>query len=90
MSNAHAHRIFAPILDAIEQQPLILKRAAEKASPRRFSNEPITGFGALDDEPDLRTHAQRSADYAEYLRELRDDCAAIDEREDRRLDGGAS
>lgn len=41
------HPIFADILRGIELQPAMLKRAADKAEPRRFSAEPITAMGDL-------------------------------------------
>lgn len=48
--NARLHPLFAQILGSIEQQPLVLHRAAAKACDRRFSAEPLTGFGGLGDE----------------------------------------
>ena len=50
-----------------------------KAERRRYYDQPecVTGFDDLDAS---RTLAQRSVDYAEYVRELRDDCREIDER----------
>lgn len=42
--------VFQRILASIEAQPAMLVRAANKASDRRFSGEPLTGFGALADD----------------------------------------
>lgn len=52
--------VFHRILASIEAQPAMLVRAANKASPRRFSNEPITGFASLDaDATDERLELER-------------------------------
>jgi hypothetical protein len=55
-----------------------LEHRYEKAQRRRLLDEPepVTGFG-----DDMRTLAERAVDYAEYVRELRDDCRSIDERD---------
>lgn len=42
--NDHVHPTFRAILNGIVAQPAQLVRAANKASPRRFTAEPITGF----------------------------------------------
>jgi hypothetical protein len=40
-----ARAIPFPRLPVIDE---LLRRAAEKAAPRRFTGEPLTGFGALE------------------------------------------
>lgn len=47
--NDHVHPVFAAILQGVVEQPTLLRRAAAKAESRRFSGEPITDLGALDD-----------------------------------------
>lgn len=69
------HPIFAEILRDIELQPALLARAQRKASERRFSAEPMTGF----DEPDLRSEEERAADHAYDLQEQRDADRWMDE-----------
>ena len=44
------HPLFAAILHDIEQQPLILHRAALKADARRFTGDPVTGHGIFSEE----------------------------------------
>lgn len=52
--------VFRRLLSTFEQQSAILELAAEKASPRRFTAEPITGFASLDaDGPDERLELER-------------------------------
>jgi hypothetical protein len=41
------HPLFADILRGIEQQPLMLHRAAVKAEVRRFTGEPPSAFADL-------------------------------------------
>lgn len=80
MANAHVHPVFADILRGIEQQPLVLHRAATKASPRRFSADPLTGFG--DDISTIgsdRWREVRDQEHADHL---------ADERRER--DGGTA
>lgn len=58
--NDHVHPTFRAILNGIVAQPAQLVRAANKASPRRFTAEPITGFASLDaDAPDERLELER-------------------------------
>lgn len=66
MNNDHVHPLFADILYGLELQPLQLKRALDKAAPRRLTGEPQTGFG------DLRTREERAADEAEHFQEMQD------------------
>ncbi len=66
--NKHLNPVFAEILNGIAQQPAQLVRAAAKASPRRFTGEPITDHGDLDaDAPDERLELE--ADMARDMRE---------------------
>lgn len=60
-------------------QAFLKSRDEQHNARRRYLDqpEPVTGFNDLDSE---RTVAQRAVDYAEYVRELRNDCADIDER----------
>lgn len=51
--------------------------AAIKAAPRRFTGEPLTGFGDLTDDADYSNFGERAARMAEYDRELRDDCRGL-------------
>lgn len=62
--------IFDDLLRSIQLQPVVLHRAQVKAAPRRFSGEPMTGFGDLyeaDDEPgeDPRVQADRDREIDE-------------------------
>ena len=56
--------IFESILSGIEQQPLILNRAAVKAAPRRFLSEPHqpSAFGGLSEERRAEIMAEEWAD----------------------------
>ena len=58
------HPLFESILSGIEQQPLILHRAAVKAAPRRFLNEPHqpSAFGCLSAERRAEIMAEEWAD----------------------------
>lgn len=47
LPDKNVHPVFAGILQAIEAQPAMLERAAAKADGRRFTGEPLTGFGEL-------------------------------------------
>lgn len=71
MANAHVHPVFAAILRGIEQQPLVLHRAATKASPRRFSAEPMTGFGGIDELGSDRWREVRDQEHADDLADTR-------------------
>ena len=56
--------IFAGLLASIEQQPLMLQRAAVKAAPRRFlpeAHQP-SAFGGLSDERRAEIRADEHAD----------------------------
>lgn len=59
-------------------EPFLTGRDDRHNERRRFADQPVcvTGFDSLDS---ARTIAQRSVDYAEYVRELRDDCRGIDD-----------
>ena len=67
------HPIFESILSGIEQQPLILHRAAVKAAPRRFLSEPHepSAFGGLSEERMAELMAEEWAD--QRADELRDE-----------------
>ena len=65
------HPLFESILSGIKQQPLILHRAAVKAAPRRFSGDPVTGFGCLSDERRAEIMAEEWAD--QLIDERRDE-----------------
>ncbi len=50
----------APFFECVFPQPAQLTRAANKASPRRFSGASLTGFSDLDaDAPDERLELER-------------------------------
>ena len=68
------HPIFESILSGIEQQPLILQRAAVKAAPRRFLSEPHqpSAFGGLSVERRAEIRADELADQLVDERRERD------------------
>ena len=67
------HPIFESILAGIEQQPLILHRAAVKAAPRRFLTDPHepSAFGCLSAERRAEIMAKEWVD--QRADELRDE-----------------
>jgi hypothetical protein len=46
-SHRELREIYAQIERSVEPQPLLLKKREAKADPRRFTAEPLTGFGAF-------------------------------------------
>ena len=64
--------VFDDILRNIELQPVMLRRAAVKADPRRFTGDPVTAFGDIGTVGSERYREVWEEENSDFLREERE------------------